>query len=39
MTNWLLALLALVCWVSAFAWYFEPEIKRWWARKTERFRR
>jgi hypothetical protein len=36
MINWLLALLTIVVWVTAYAWYAADDIKAWWKRRRER---
>jgi hypothetical protein len=36
MLNWFLALVSAILWTTAFAWYFAPEIRRWWQRRRER---
>jgi hypothetical protein len=36
MINWIIALAAGAMWVSAFMWYFAPDIRRSWERRKQR---
>ena len=35
--NWMLALVALVCWAGPVIWYFRDELRTFWARRNDKW--